>query len=388
MHTQQQPSPHNLPSIFYLSHLRRRIDTCQPTKNGKSATQQDCEAQQRIHHGDMTTAIQAHIDSLTNRIAAHMILFFHVRLRSALIYVSKMNYPGYTLNLVGNALRLQQCLAPQPNMFKAAYAGLGTRRVKIQFDDRRTIEVSCALVEAARPAAAPAAPLRLLRYQLGLPYAAKCNTNALFQMLFRVKVVGHLLQAEGERAISALNDLNDLDAVRDTAEMQVKQKLLFSPFADCEDNAVSRMVLSCTDSVDKAMENARNESEVSSNRASVTCGTVTTLTVTTTNQFIYVRAVPDAVEDRGQGNDGQDNTGPVPPPIQEPEEPEAHAPHPAHRIVRAPAPLTAQVHALVSVRKIRTSVGCQMMSCRPRSYSLEEIPRAVHGATGRGAGHR
>ncbi|KAA8907689.1 hypothetical protein FN846DRAFT_889764 [Sphaerosporella brunnea] len=111
-----------------------------------------------------------------------MVLFFHVSLRSALIYVGEMNYPAYTLDLVGNAPKLQQCLAPQPNtqvlaatfttlrgcaVFKAAYASLSTRRIKIQFDDTRTIEVSCALVEATRPAAAPAAPLRLLRCQIG-----------------------------------------------------------------------------------------------------------------------------------------------------------------------------------------------------------------------------
>ncbi|KAA8895626.1 hypothetical protein FN846DRAFT_893975 [Sphaerosporella brunnea] len=302
----------------------------------KTATQQDRDAQQLVHHGDVTTATQANLDSLSNRIAAgrngeQMVLFFHVCLRSALIYVGEMTYPTYSLDIVGNAPKLQQCLAPQPNtqvlaatfttlrgcaVFKAAYASLSTRRIKIQFDDTRTIEVSCALVEAARPAGAPVTPLRLIRCQIGLAYAAKCNTNALFQVLFRVRELRRLLKTEGERSISALNHLNDLDAVRDTAEMQAKQKLLLSRFADCEDNALNvlhilscknsmntstktwcalhkgliridspQTVLKCSDSVNKAIENASNQSETSANRPCVTCGTVTTQTVTTTNEF-------------------------------------------------------------------------------------------------------
>ncbi|KAA8899510.1 hypothetical protein FN846DRAFT_960349 [Sphaerosporella brunnea] len=53
-----------------------------------------------------------------------------------------------------------------------------------------------ALVEAPRAAAAPPTPLRLLQCQIGLAYAAKCNTNALFQVLFCVPVLRRLLQAE------------------------------------------------------------------------------------------------------------------------------------------------------------------------------------------------
>ncbi|KAA8904262.1 hypothetical protein FN846DRAFT_890908 [Sphaerosporella brunnea] len=152
-----------------------------------------------------------------------------------------------------------------------------------------------------------------IRTEIGSPPSAQLLLTSLplpqFCSLFGFKTklgqregmlndMSNMLQADGERAISALNHLNDLDA-----------KLRFSRFADCEDNAInvlvsmrcknsmnttmatwirmdsSLVVLSCNDSVHKAIENDRNESEACTNSACATCGTVTRQTVTRTNQF-------------------------------------------------------------------------------------------------------
>ncbi|KAA8895099.1 hypothetical protein FN846DRAFT_894468 [Sphaerosporella brunnea] len=217
--------------------------------NGKTTAQQDCEAQQLVHHGDVAAASPEQIDSLSYRLGAmrsgpHMILFYYLGVDAHAPKLQPFPVPNPDQQLLAATFATLRGCA----VFRAASEGVNRRTPKpIRFDHTRTVDVSCSFVED--PQAVPL-QLRLLPCAIGLGPAAKENTNALMQVLFCVPELRRLLQPDLEVSKATIRSLDNLDAARDTGEMERIQTMLLGQFTQCDDDVRTVLItMNCPDSI-------------------------------------------------------------------------------------------------------------------------------------------